>query len=948
MRSVTTALGRATTRLAAALTLLGLLAGVPAFLGLAFGWPLPTAIPTTGDGWQRLLTDPIPDTAILRLLAIAAWLLWAAFARALWVEARDAWRGVKTPHRLPGFHPLRTLASVLVVTIAAGTIATAASARPTAAFAAPTRAPVIVASADMMVTLAESSPAAASTTVLAAAPAHAAPLLPAGPAILQINGCSHLHTVVRGESLWAIAEHCLGDGRRWPEIWQLNEGKFWLEVSGYKKFNDPDLIYPRWTLELPVDAIAPPEDPQVEPADPPPPALSTSGTATPTPDQTTPSPGTPGPSTPGPTEPDGVIPEPSAETPGPVIVAPGTSPTLSPTLTVSAPPTSTSANPTTSTDAAPSTSPTGSPSQPPSPRDDEHGVTLPDGSWVPWALAAALAAASAMVWLQRRRRHVPGMDDEYPDLSAPVRQLERATRRNPDLPKPYDEVEQATTVPDQVLPPLNGVGLVGDGAAAAARAAIVTALAAGGPHRPHDRAEIIVDAATLATLIGPDAVQLGEWPRLHIADDTDAALLRAEAEILRRGRILSYHTASTLAELRDQVPDEEALPPVLLLCQASPAIRLEVTAGIGAHFNIATLLMGEWSHGPTLHVTADGHTRLVGERTGEHPLPERMAVLEPDAAAQILLTLREAQTGLRPDRPQPTPWPATTAFADAVPADEPPTDEPADDTATDTTPAEEDEAPAGSVPAKVRLHVLGAPDIDNVTAPGRPLRGKARELAVFLACHPDGAATRDIGEHLSPDYTLDRADQQVHTNASNLRHVFSRAGGTREDGYVQRLPGESLSRYRLDPATVEVDLWQLRDLLRAATLASGERRRDLLAAACALYTGPLAEGYDYEWIGPYRETARRWGTEAHQLYAETLLDTDPQAAADALDHAIRLDRHNEQLYVQALHARHALRDSEGLRVIMRALTKALADIDAEPSEDTSALYQRLRASLDQR
>jgi hypothetical protein len=946
MRSASAAFGRATTRLAGALTLLGLLAGVPAFLGLAFGWPLPTTIPTRGDGWQRLLTDPIPDTAILRLLAIAAWLLWAAFARALWIEARDAWRGVKTPHRLPGFHPLRTLASVLVVTIAAGTIATAASALPTAALAAPTRAPVIVASADMLVTRAESAPAAASTTVLATAPAHAAPLLPAGPAILQINGCAHLHTVVRGESLWAIAEHCLGDPTRWPEIWQLNEGKFWPEVSGYKKFDDPDLIYPRWTLELPADAVAPPDDPQVEPADPPP-APSPSRTATPTPDQTTPGPTTPsptttGPSTPRPTEPDGVVPEPSDETAGPVIVAPGTSPTRTTTPTVIAPPTSTSANPTpsTSTGAAPA----GSPSQPPTTRDDEHGVTLPDGSWVPWALAAALAAASAMVWLQRRRRHVPGMEDEYADLPAPVRQLERATRRNPDLPKPTDEVERATTVPPQALPPLGGVGLVGEGAAAAARAALVTALAAGGPHRPHDRAEIIIDAATLATLIGPDAVQLAEWPRLHIADDAEAALLRAEAEILRRGRILSYHTASTLAELREQVPDEEALPPVLLLCQASPAIRLEVTAGIGAHLNITTLLMGEWSHGPTLHVTVDGHTRLVGERIGEHPLPDRMAVLEPDAAAQILLTLREAHTGLRPDRPQPNPRTVTTALADAGRADEPP----AAETAANTAPADEDEAPARPVPAKVRLHVLGAPDIDDVTGPGRPLRGKARELAVFLACHPDGAATRDIGEHLSPDYTLDRADQQVHTNASNLRHVFGRAGGPREDAYVQRLAHESSSRYRLDPATVEVDLWQLRDLLRAATLASGERRRDLLAAACALYTGPLAEGYDYEWIGPYRETARRWGTEAHQLYAETLLDTDPQAAADALDHAIRLDRHNEQLYMQAMHARHALRDSEGLRVIMRALTKALADIDAEPSEDTSALYQRLRASLDQR
>jgi DNA-binding SARP family transcriptional activator len=238
--------------------------------------------------------------------------------------------------------------------------------------------------------------------------------------------------------------------------------------------------------------------------------------------------------------------------------------------------------------------------------------------------------------------------------------------------------------------------------------------------------------------------------------------------------------------------------------------------------------------------------------------------------------------------------------------------------------------------------VLGEPRINNITQPGRPLRAKALELAVFLACHPDGVTTRDIGEYLEPDARLSQADQRVHTNASNLRHVLGRAGTTdTKNAYVIKTAG----RYRLDPATVDVDVWTLRDLLRTAAIATGPRRRDLLAAACDLYTAPLADGHDYEWLQPHREAVRRWGTEAHLMLADDLIDSDPQAASDLLDKAISLDHYNEALYTRAMRARHALGDAAGIRTLLRALTKALADLDAEPQGETIALATQLGGSL---
>jgi DNA-binding SARP family transcriptional activator len=243
------------------------------------------------------------------------------------------------------------------------------------------------------------------------------------------------------------------------------------------------------------------------------------------------------------------------------------------------------------------------------------------------------------------------------------------------------------------------------------------------------------------------------------------------------------------------------------------------------------------------------------------------------------------------------------------------------------------------------LSVFGTPRIEDVTAPGKPLRTKAAELAVFLACHPEGADTRAIGDHLEPDVRLRYADIRVHTNVSNLRHVMGRAAGQRKIGYVIKVGG----RYRLDPTTVHVDLWEQRDLLTRAATAPPDERIALLRLACDLYTAPLAEGCDYDWVEAHREKARQQATDAHLLLAEELLPTDAQAASDVLDRAIRLDRYNERLYQAAMQARHRAGDRDGIRALLRALTNALTDLDAEPDEATIELARSLRerpAALD--
>ena len=55
----------------------------------------------------------------------------------------------------------------------------------------------------------------------------------------------------KGDTLWGLAETHLGDGYRWQEIAELNQGRV---MSEGRTFNNPRSIEPGWELLLPADA----------------------------------------------------------------------------------------------------------------------------------------------------------------------------------------------------------------------------------------------------------------------------------------------------------------------------------------------------------------------------------------------------------------------------------------------------------------------------------------------------------------------------------------------------------------------------------------------------------------------------------------------------------------------------------------------------------------------
>jgi FtsK/SpoIIIE family/LysM domain len=88
------------------------------------------------------------------------------------------------------------------------------------------------------------------------------------------------YTVSVGDNLWSISARSLGDGRRWPKVFELNRG---AQSPDGHTLVDPNLIWPDLRLQLPNDAPAvtqptndqAPSEPDRAPAVEPPPPVPT-------------------------------------------------------------------------------------------------------------------------------------------------------------------------------------------------------------------------------------------------------------------------------------------------------------------------------------------------------------------------------------------------------------------------------------------------------------------------------------------------------------------------------------------------------------------------------------------------------------------------------------------------------------------------------------------------
>jgi hypothetical protein len=226
------------------------LTGLVVLLALAVGlpWALAATIGNPLHEWSSIRSGDMSDRDVIAIMAAVAYLAWASFAVALLVELAAGLVAAVTgrPRRVIGV-PLLGLQQDLARTLLAAVLLLApavisAFGPATAAFAA--TAPAASTSTTDLAPQHQAPPPPMATVVAetpdrpVAAQGHADPAATAtGRYVIPSQGGMR--------SYWALAEHYLSDGQRWPQIWHLNEGHHQADGS---VMDSPNLLRRGWTL----------------------------------------------------------------------------------------------------------------------------------------------------------------------------------------------------------------------------------------------------------------------------------------------------------------------------------------------------------------------------------------------------------------------------------------------------------------------------------------------------------------------------------------------------------------------------------------------------------------------------------------------------------------------------------------------------------------------------
>ncbi|GAA3831221.1 BTAD domain-containing putative transcriptional regulator [Sphaerisporangium flaviroseum] len=212
----------------ALIALAALMGGVPYALLRLAGPPLPEAL-LNGD----LLTRQVSTTTAVAVLILLVWLTWFQLVICVVVEVYSGIRRIGMPARVPLSGGPQALANRLVST-ALMLFTVSAVAIPIAGIGsgAPPVRPSVVAAA------------------------LTAPVPTEQASLDMVRQVKKVYVVQpphgrHHESLWEIADKCLGDGRRYPEIYRLNQHK--AQPDG-TRLQMADLIKPGWVLDMPDDA----------------------------------------------------------------------------------------------------------------------------------------------------------------------------------------------------------------------------------------------------------------------------------------------------------------------------------------------------------------------------------------------------------------------------------------------------------------------------------------------------------------------------------------------------------------------------------------------------------------------------------------------------------------------------------------------------------------------
>ncbi|CAM5501521.1 hypothetical protein [Streptomyces canarius] len=231
-RSPAAKVGRTLARVCKAVMSLLVLVAAVAGLPLLLAWATPVIWAATHDDLTHLLDRQDTGSVFLLLLIAVGWIGWAQFSFCAVRELIAQLRG-RTWHAPRGMGASQRAAALLIGSIL-----------------------VLLPTSSALASDAQAAPAPTAGLVAGQAPQTAAQGDQASPTSSASTPASRTYTVREtrpAESLWGIAERELGDGERWREIADLNEGRIMADGT---VFRANSFLQAGWQLQMPETATA--------------------------------------------------------------------------------------------------------------------------------------------------------------------------------------------------------------------------------------------------------------------------------------------------------------------------------------------------------------------------------------------------------------------------------------------------------------------------------------------------------------------------------------------------------------------------------------------------------------------------------------------------------------------------------------------------------------------
>ncbi len=297
----------------------------------------------------------------------------------------------------------------------------------------------------------------------------------------------------------------------------------------------------------------------------------------------------------------------------------------------------------------------------------------------------------------------------------------------------------------------------------------------------------------------------------------------------------------------------------------------------------------------------------------------------------------------RDDGPVTQPEPQPVVAADGMGRPAPAIRQSALLTHDDLAPAAEDAPPGAQAVFTVRC--LGAFELRLGATPvaGWPI-AKSRELLAFLATQGGRPVPREsVAEALWPDSPWDASLRHTIANAvSSLRGVVRSAAGSDELQPVVT----ARQRYELQTALFRIDLDEFESALRRAAALTDVDALAEYERAAALCRGDFLAGEPFPWLDAYRADYRRRAAEGASRGA-AIAERLGERERAALLYGVVLEQDPTDEAAARGRMRHlaAFRDTNGVRKVFKALTKALQreldDPRAAPAQETRELLAEL-------